>query len=377
MRPLVFTHLIEPAAISSPKRARAYAAATGLFATLLWSVLPCLVWLSATPIGPSLACMLLLTILLHVVIGFRRDRILVLSPFLALLSVLPFFAYSPTDGALLALGVATLLYSLAGGIVDRDKLMEMLASKEVGRRLAVSDSLQKSRFVATMSHELRTPLNAIIGYSEMLQEDLDPTHRGDAERIHAAAHRLLHIVNQVLEISKIDAGQSVAELADIALEDVVHRAIASLGNAATLRGYRVSTHFQHGETRALADGPRLIKCMNILLSNACQFTEEGDILIRTRTNDRYVYIDVSDTGIGIDKADVRRLFRDFEQVEQGQTRSSDGMGLGLALAKRMMTLMNGEIAVESRPGHGSTFTLTLPRHADSDIDSANNCTGQG
>jgi len=366
LRPLVFTNLIEPDATTHPKRARLYAVATGLFATCLWSALPCLIWLSGTPIGPPLAGMLLLAILLHVVIGFRRDRILVLSPFLVVLSVLPFYSYSPTDGVLLALGVATPLYSLAVGIVDRDKLMQLLTNRELGRRLAISDSLQKSRFVATMSHELRTPLNAIIGYSEILQEDLDPAQHADVERIHAAAHRLLHVVNQVLDISKIDAGQSVVDATDVALEDVVNRAVGALGDAATRHGNRVSTQFEHGHALAFADASRLIQCINVLLSNACQFTRDGHILIRTRADHRYVHVDVSDTGIGIDKGDLSRLFCDFEQLQQGHARSSDGMGLGLALAKRVMALINGEITVNSQPGQGSTFTLTVPRYEGGD-----------
>lgn len=366
LRPFVFTQLIAPAASTNPFRARLYAAGAGLFATCLWSILPSLVWMSGVTIGPPLACTLLLAIILHVVIGFQRDRILVLSPFLLTLTILPFLSYSAWHGFLLALGIVVLLYSLAGGILDRDKLMRLLASKEMSRELAVSDSLQKSQFVATMSHELRTPLNAIIGHSEMLQEDLSPAQRGDVDRIHAAAHRLSHLVNQVLDISQIDAGHTALETNPVALDGIVRRAISSLGDDPRRTGNALQTSYEHGHARAVAHGPRLTQCVHILLHNACQFTTNGNITVRTRADAKFVRIDVIDTGIGIAADRVSTLFRDFEQGEQGQTRSRDGMGLGLALAKRLITLMNGAIEVQSEPDRGSTFTLRLPRHLDGD-----------
>lgn len=361
LRPFVFTRFIAPAAQRDPQLARALAIAAGLLATLLWSVLPSLVWLSPASAGPALAVTMLVAISLHVAILFQRDRVLILSPFILVLLALPFATFSLVQAAFLSLGVVILLTSLAAGILDRDKLMGLIASKEMSRKLAVSNSMQKSQFVATMSHELRTPLNAIIGYSEILQEDVPEASRDDVDRIHGAAHRLLHLVNQVLDISKLDAGQTELEIVAVSPDDLVRRSIASLGDAVARGGNELRTSYEHGGAQAHGDTARLMQCLVILLRNACQFTRDGVIIVRTRADDAHVYLDVADTGIGIRAEDVQRLFRDFEQIEQGKTRSSDGMGLGLALAKRLMNLMQGDIDVASRPGEGSTFTLTIPR----------------
>lgn len=361
IRPYVFTKFIAPAAQRDPQLARTLAIAAGLFATLLWSVLPTLVWLAPAPIGPPLAITMLAAISLHVAILFQRDRVLILSPFILLLLALPFATFPLLQATVLCLGVAILLASLAAGILDRDKLMGLIASKEMSRKLAVSNSMQKSQFVATMSHELRTPLNAIIGYSEILQEDVPQSSRDDVDRIHGAAHRLLHLVNQVLDISKLDAGQTELELGPVSLDDLVRRAMASLGDAAAKGGNELRTAYEHGAARAHGDSARLMQCLVILLRNASQFTRDGAIIVRTRVDETNAYIDVADTGVGIAAEDLERLFRDFEQIEQGKTRSADGMGLGLALAKRLMNLMGGDIEVTSKAGQGSTFTLRITR----------------
>lgn len=363
LRPLLFTRIIQPAAAKDAPTARLFAAVAGVFATTLWAVLPSMIWLSGSPIGPPLAIMLIAAIFLHVVILFRRDRAIILSPYVAVLLVLPFVTYPIWPAFVLAFGVLAFLTSLTAGILDRDKLVGLVAAKEMSRKLAESDSAQKSRFVATMSHEIRTPLNAMIGYSEILIEDLEGAQHDDASRIHRAAHHLLHIVNQVLDISQLDAGQAELAIQPVVIDEIVASAVAAIGDASARRGNAVHSAYEHNGALAHADPRRLSQCLGILLQNACQFTENGLITVRTRGDAQRVQIDVIDTGVGIAPGDLPRLFRDFEQIDQSRTREHDGTGLGLALARRLARLMGGDIEVTSQLGQGSTFSINLPRHA--------------
>jgi signal transduction histidine kinase len=216
-----------------------------------------------------------------------------------------------------------------------------------------------------MSHELRTPLNAIIGFSEVLLEkmfgEVNEKQLDYLNDIHSSGRHLLSLINDILDLSKIEAGRMDLELVTFDLS-------AALSNAMTLVRERAQ---RHGIALALEVDPRLgevtadeRKCKQILLnllSNAVKFTPDGGrISVRATPDTDKVEIAVADTGIGIAKHDQNAVFEEFKQVGGDYTRKAEGTGLGLALTKRFVELHGGTIRLESEPGKGSTFTFTIP-----------------
>jgi signal transduction histidine kinase len=236
--------------------------------------------------------------------------------------------------------------------------------EEKSRQLEIANQ-HKSDFLANMSHELRTPLNAIIGFSEVLQEkmfgELNEKQLDYLNDIHSSGRHLLSLINDVLDLSKIEAGRMELELSKFDLP-------AALANALTLVRERAQ---RHGIALSLEVDPRLgevqadeRKCKQILLnllSNAVKFTPDGGrVALSARLDTDKAEISVADTGIGIAKEDQQTVFEEFRQVGRDYTKKAEGTGLGLALAKRFVELHGGAIRLESEPGKGSTFTFTLP-----------------
>ena len=237
--------------------------------------------------------------------------------------------------------------------------------------LAQSANAAKSMFLANMSHELRTPLNAVLGYSEIIQEDLAEGRtencQKDLQRVVNASHHLLRLINEVLDLSRVEAGklelawekQDIVALARSAVETVLPLA-ARNGTKCEL--------IVEGELGAQwVDATRLRQCLLNLLSNAAKFTVNGQIRLEMRaacdSAGREVQFIVRDTGPGMSPEDVQRLFNPFVQLDGGNTRRHQGAGLGLSITRRLAKLMGGDVAVESRLGEGSVFTLSLPTHA--------------
>jgi signal transduction histidine kinase/CheY-like chemotaxis protein len=227
----------------------------------------------------------------------------------------------------------------------------------------------KSAFLATMSHELRTPMNAIIGYSEMLLEEAEDTGDGwmkpDLDKILSSARHLLQLINDILDLSKIEAGRMT-----VFLESVdIARTAADI--ASTIKPLVAKNHNNFvlrcpadiGTMRT--DLTKLRQTLFNLLSNACKFTENGTVTLEiARRDDGMVSFAVSDTGIGMEPHQMEKLFGEFVQADASTTRKYGGTGLGLAISRKFCRLLGGDITVESSPGRGSTFTATLPAAAE-------------
>jgi len=239
---------------------------------------------------------------------------------------------------------------------------------ELKRAEAEEANRAKSEFLAVMTHELRTPLNAVIGYAELINEDLAAEGRkdlaDDAARITASARHLLGLIDQILNMSSIDAGQEGLAARDVDVRKLLEETVNSVQDEARDAGNRISIRVGAVAERAHTDGGKLAVAMAALVSNAVKFTSNGLIAIGAESDvidgrDMLV-ISVSDTGIGIAAEHLPRIFQPFTQIEGGATRTKGGMGLGLSIAQRMANTLGGDIVAASELGVGSTFTLRIP-----------------
>ncbi len=245
---------------------------------------------------------------------------------------------------------------------------ERALEAEAKRAEAEEANRAKSEFLAVMTHELRTPLNAVIGYAEIINEDLAAEGRADladdANRITASARHLLGLIDQILNLSSIDAGQEGLAPRDLDVRKVIEEAVAAIQDEARENGNRVSLRVAAGADRAFTDGSKLAVCLAALLSNAVKFTSNGLIAVTAEAEvidgRDFLSIAVSDTGAGIAAQDLSRVFMPFTQLDSSSTRANGGMGLGLSIAQRIAGSLGGELKVVSELGSGSTFTLTVP-----------------
>jgi signal transduction histidine kinase len=234
------------------------------------------------------------------------------------------------------------------------------------RDAADAASRAKSTFLVNMSHELRTPLNGIIGYSEMLCEEARDRGRDDLipdlDRIRHAAGDLLGLINNVLDLSKIEAGRMELLAEEFDIRPVVLKVVDGIQPMAAANGNRVTIDMTPDVTRLRmrTDATKLAQSLRNLLSNACKFTERGAIRVSVSCRDHWIHFKVSDTGIGMTPAQLERIFDEFVQADSSTSRRYGGTGLGLAISRRLCRQMGGEITAESRSGVGSTFTIALP-----------------
>ncbi|EIJ42325.1 signal transduction histidine kinase [Beggiatoa alba B18LD] len=226
----------------------------------------------------------------------------------------------------------------------------------------------KSQFLANMSHELRTPMNAIIGYSEILQEELEEINEvsllPDLKKIHSAAKHLLALINDILDLSKIEAGKMDLYLEHFSVESLIHEILATVQPLINKNNNKLEVHTVKYLGTMYADVTKVRQNLFNLLSNACKFTENGVVaLYVTRETvglTDWMVFRICDSGIGMTDEQMKKLFSAFTQADASTTRKYGGTGLGLAITKRFCEMMGGEVQVESRVGYGSTFILKLP-----------------
>jgi signal transduction histidine kinase len=252
--------------------------------------------------------------------------------------------------------------------IQNARLFREIADKSEELRLA---SQHKSQFLANMSHELRTPLNAILGYSELLVDgiygEVPERAMGVLERVQNNGRHLLALINDVLDLSKIEAGQLVLTFEDYALPDVVQSVVSATEGLANTKGLKISADVAAGLPTGHGDARRLSQVLLNLVGNAVKFTDEGEVAIGAMAENGHFVLTVRDTGPGIAPQDHDKIFGEFQQVDNSNTRKKGGTGLGLAISKRMVEMQGGSIMVESELGHGATFRVTLPirvEHAD-------------
>ena len=246
--------------------------------------------------------------------------------------------------------------------IQNARLFRELADKS--RQLEVT-SQHKSEFLANMSHELRTPLNAIIGFSEVLSEkmfgELNEKQEEYLKDIHASGTHLLSLINDILDLSKIEAGRMELELSEFHLPTALDSALTLVRERAGRRGIALQINVDSRVGQIQADERKVRQVVLNLLSNAIKFTPEGGrIEVRAERVDGHVEVSVIDTGIGIASDDHDAVFEEFRQVGTDYAKKHEGTGLGLALSRKFVELHGGRIWLKSRPGEGSTFTFTIP-----------------
>jgi signal transduction histidine kinase len=225
-------------------------------------------------------------------------------------------------------------------------------------------SQHKSDFLANMSHELRTPLNAIIGFSQVLREgmvgEVSKKQVEYLDDILSSGNHLLALINDVLDLSKVESGQVELQVAPFSLQDALERGVSMVREQATTEGVQVTLHKNGGLDVVSGDERRIRQVIFNLLSNAVKFTPSGGLVEITaaRVNGE-MRVSVADSGLGIAAEDLDRIFEEFQQTEAG-ARQREGTGLGLALSKRFIEMHGGRIWCESEVGKGSTFEFTLP-----------------
>ena len=390
---MVFDHMLGRSYLQA-RGEKARATAGGLFvwgsvfSIIIFCVMPTVLAAFGGGPGRVLGVLMAASSLVSVMLfTFQAPRFMFLSAVPATLALLamPFIPFheAPANALQGAIGVgcgiiAFMAYitraalnnmkMVSGWKAANQAAKERQLEAELKRAEAEEANRAKSEFLTVMTHELRTPLNAVIGYAELINEDLAADGRtdlaDDAARITASARHLLGLIDQILNMSSIDAGNEGLAVRDVDVRKLIEETIATVADDARATGNRISIRVSADAESAHTDGGKLAVSMAAIVSNAVKFTQNGLIAI---TAEREVIegkdmlvLGVSDTGIGISAADMPRIFTPFTQIETGATRTKGGMGLGLSIALRMANTLGGDIVVSSEVGSGSTFSLRVP-----------------
>ncbi len=246
----------------------------------------------------------------------------------------------------------------------RERTAELAKAKD---RAESADRL-KSAFLASMSHELRTPLNSIIGFTAIILQGLAGPLNDEQNKqlgmVRNSARHLLDLINDILDISKIEAGQLEIHCSTFSMRESVRKAVSTVAPLAQSKGLELRTEISPEVNEVFGDQRRTEQILLNLLGNAVKFTEQGQVAVKCMPEDEWFVVSVRDTGIGIDVGDQQSIFEAFRQVDSGLGRKHEGTGLGLSICRRLAERIGGTIAVESALGKGSTFTLRLPLRSD-------------
>ena len=348
--------------------------------TAAWAVAPLLAWFSGHPFGHSLAMALLISGYVLVFAQLRsspRQALVISSPYgVAALVILGSLWGSPLFWSFLAVvpfTAAGLFVLVTMTVLREDRIIafqehqaHLIEELEAARDKANAASDAKSNFLGVISHELRTPMNGVLGAAQLLASTrLEASQREYLSIIRNSGDNLLSLLNDILDMTKIEAGRMTFEVVDIVSDDLHKRAAGPFQAQAEAKGLTFVSRFE-GEVPSIVRGDPLRVCqvLHNLLSNAVKFTDAGEIryvVKGTRLADDRVRFDfaVTDSGAGIAPDDLERLFQPFTQVDASSTRRFGGTGLGLTIARRMANIMHGDILVESTVGQGSTFTFSV------------------
>ena len=348
--------------------------------TAVWAVAPLMAWFSRAPFGHELAIALLVSGYVLVFAQLRsspRQAIMISSPYGLVAAIIavslfggplfwPFVAVVPFTAASLFVLVTMTVLREERIRAFQEHQAHLIEELETARDKADAANEAKSSFLGVISHELRTPMNGVLGAAQLLSATrLEGTQREYLSIIRNSGDNLLSLLNDILDMTKIEAGKMSFDVVDVQVDDLHRRILGPFEAQAEAKGLTLTSAFE-GELPAVVRGDPLRVCQVVqnLLSNAVKFTDQGEIryIVRgTRISDRRVRFDfsVTDSGSGISREDLDRLFQPFTQVDNSSTRRFGGTGLGLTIARRMAQIMGGDITVASRLGEGSTFTLSI------------------
>lgn len=348
--------------------------------TAVWATAPLLTWFSSAPFGREMALVLLAAGYVLVFAQLRnspRQAVLISSPYGCAALIIAgslwgkpefwgFIASGPLLlGGLFVLVLMTMLRE-ERILAFQEHQTHLIGELEAARDKADAANTAKSNFLGVISHELRTPMNGVLGAAQLLSSSrLDAQQREMLAIIRNSGDNLLSLLNDILDLTKIEAGKMAFEVVDVDMQELHERLVSPFEAQARAKGLDMVSTFE-GDIPAIVRGDplRVSQILSNLLSNAIKFTDQGQITYRVlgrRLSDTRIAFEfaVTDTGAGISEEDVKRLFQPFTQVGNSSTRRFGGTGLGLTISRRLANIMHGDISVQSQLGRGSTFTLSV------------------